>query len=108
MPAAAAATVISAAAPRIAAESQWVRTQEIACRSMSRAEQAGRLHVAAGEQIDAADYALRLLSDDLARLMTWRRDEAEEELDIRRYPQRYGRRAKPATAPAEAPAHAAA
>jgi hypothetical protein len=107
LPVAAAAVDVNAAPLRIAAESQWQRTQEIASRSMSRAETAGHLHAAAGEQIDAADYALRLLHDDISHLMIFGRD-VDEELNVRRYPKRPGRAAAVATPSVEVPAHAAA
>jgi hypothetical protein len=90
----------------IAAETQWERTAEIFARGVSGADAACRLHAAAGEQIDAADYALRLLHDDIAHLMIFSRD--DEEFEIRRYPSRVARDVKAEMTKPETPAYAAA
>jgi hypothetical protein len=102
----AAAPVVHVAVAQISSEMQWARTTQIFATATSSADAAGRLHVAASEQIDAASYALDRLREEIGPLMIFSRE--DEELVVRRYERRPARDPAFRQTPQDAVAHAAA
>jgi hypothetical protein len=64
-----AAAEVASVTGRLSVDSQVARITEIVTRAVDGARDAGRLHHAAHEQLDAADYALQNLMHELSAVM---------------------------------------
>jgi hypothetical protein len=63
------ARALPRAAHRLTLDDQWSRLIDLISRPIERTSAGHNLHVAAGNQIDAAAYALNAILDDLSSVM---------------------------------------